>query len=431
MSTEPSQVPGVIDKRTPPPGILPRNIQPLVLGSVAIVMVLVIFFSGRSNPKPHPKPVVGSEAQAFPPNEDKLNEYKRRIEEEAQKLKVEQAQLAQTKQAWVVATGQAMPSAGSGETAGNSYPSPPANLQSGEAPQKSWLQQEKEKRNYLSLFASNVALSYREQPKAANVGTSASAAQDASPVDPRLYTWPYAPPPGLQPPQSSVQASPGTSPEKATPAAPPERGAKGPPADLHRSQGKDYLLFEGTLIETVLINRLDGTFSGPVNCLVSYDVYSHDHNHVLIPRGSRVLGEVRPVQTSADQRLAVTFHRLIMPDGFSVNLDQFHGLDQVGETGLRDRVNRHYLQMFGASIAIGMIAGLSEANEQYGAQYSAADAYRQGVATSLSQSSLHILDHFLNVLPTFTIREGQRIKIYLAEDLTLPAYENHQVPGDI
>jgi len=47
-----------------------------------------------------------------------------------------------------------------------------------------------------------------------------------------------------------------------------------PLPDLNRSAGKEYRLFEGTIIETVLTNRLDGTFSGPVNCLVSYDVYS-------------------------------------------------------------------------------------------------------------------------------------------------------------
>jgi type IV secretory pathway VirB10-like protein len=129
------------------------------------------------------------------------------------------------------------------------------------------------------------------------------------------------------------------------------------------------------------------------------------------------------------ERLAVVFHRLIMPDGYSMSLDKFHGLNQIGETGLRDQVNHHYMQIFGVSIAIGAIAGLSQANTQYGA--SALDAYRQGVATSLSQSSLRILDKYLNVLSTFTIREGQRVKVYLSDDLLLPAYEKHQMPSDL
>ena len=120
-----------------------------------------------------------------------------------------------------------------------------------------------------------------------------------------------------------------------------------------------------------------------------------------------------------------------MPDGYALNLDKFQGLNQIGETGLRDQVNHHYLQVFGASLAIGAIAGLSQANTQYGINESAADAYRQGVASSLSQSSMQILDRYLNVLPTFTIREGHRIKIYLSDDLLLPAYDQHPPADDI
>ena len=427
MSLEPSQVPGVIDKRTAPPGILPRNIQTVALGGLALLMVVVIFFSGRGTPKSHTPTTTGPEAQAIQPNEDKLNEYKRRIDEEARKLSVEQERLTQAKKGWGGSAGQAMLSPGSGGPGMNPYGSPSANLQPGEAPEKSWIQQEKEKKEYLSRFTSNVALSYREQPKLANAGAAISPMQGGAPVDPRLYAWPFGVPPGpqLPPPPSEGPA------ESLKPADRTEHSSKTPQPDLNRSQGKDYRLFEGMIIETVLTNRLDGTFSGPVNCMVSYDVYSHDHRHVLIPSGSRVLGDVHRVQSYDQQRLAVTFHRLIMPDGFSVNLDQFHGLDQIGETGLRDQVNHHYVQIFGASIAIGMIAGLAQSNTQYGTSTSATDAYRQGVASSLSQSSLHILDRFLNVLPTFTIREGQRIKIYLAEDLSLPAYDNHEIPDDI
>jgi type IV secretory pathway VirB10-like protein len=82
-------------------------------------------------------------------------------------------------------------------------------------------------------------------------------------------------------------------------------------------------------------------------------------------------------------------------------------------------------------LAIGAIAGLSQANTRYGLDESATDAYRQGVTSNLSQSSLRILDRYLNVLPTFTIREGHRVKIYLSNDLLLPAYEKHQMPSDL
>jgi type IV secretion system protein VirB10 len=168
-----------------------------------------------------------------------------------------------------------------------------------------------------------------------------------------------------------------------------------------------------------------------VNLMLTTDVYSHDHQHLLVPQGSRVLGEVQKVSSFGQQRLAVFFHRLIMPDGYSASLDQFRGLNQIGETGLRDQVNHHYLQTFGISLAIGAIAGVEQAGSNYGFNMGGVDAYRRGVSESLSQSALRILDRYLNILPTFTIREGHRVKVYLSGDLLLPAYDRHRVPANL
>src|SRR5579864_8351464 len=166
--------------------------------------------------------------------------------------------------------------------------------------------------------------------------------------------------------------------------------------------------------------------------MVTNSVYSHDRQHVLIPEGSNILGEVRAVQGFGQRRLAVIFHRLIMPDGYSVDLDQFHGLNQVGETGLKDQVNNHYVQIFGASIALGVIAGAAETSASNAGVYAnGVDAYKTGVASSLSQSSARVLDKFLSIMPTLTIREGYRVKVYMTGDLLLPAYENHTVPPNI
>jgi len=74
---------------------------------------------------------------------------------------------------------------------------------------------------------------------------------------------------------------------------------------------------------------------------------------------------------------------------------------------------------------------LATINTGSGLNASGVDAYRQGVATNLSQSSLRILDKYLNVLPTFTIREGHRIKVILSDDLELPAYEHHKMASDL
>ena len=202
-------------------------------------------------------------------------------------------------------------------------------------------------------------------------------------------------------------------------------------ARRNQSQGKKYVLFEGTVIETVLMNRLDGSFAGPVMCLVSTDVYSHDRQHVLIPAGTKVLGEAQKVNAFGQDRLAVFFHRLIMPDGYSESLDQFKGLDQQGATALHDKVNNHYVKIFGASLAVGVLGGIAEVGTGSVLTASAIDQARQGFGEGLAMSGERVLDRFLNLMPTITIREGARVKIYLSNDLVLPDYANHTMPADM
>ena len=180
------------------------------------------------------------------------------------------------------------------------------------------------------------------------------------------------------------------------------------------------------------INRLDGDAVGPVKVLVSNPLYSHDHQHVIIPDGTVVLGEAKKIGAAGfgqQRRMAVVFHRLIMPDGYSVDLDQFHGLDQIGEEGLKDKVNNHYLQIFGTSIALGVVAGAAQITQGGGTiTTSGSQAFTTGTAGSISQSATTILDRFIQIPPTITIREGHRVKVYFTQDLLLPAYANHTIP---
>src|SRR5204863_8535709 len=87
---------------------------------------------------------------------------------------------------------------------------------------------------------------------------------------------------------------------------------------------------------------------------------SYDGQYVLIPAGSRVLGETKPVQSYGETRLAVAFNRLVLPDGRTYRLDSFMGLNDIGDAGLRDQVNQHYKSTFGASAAVGLISGLAQ-----------------------------------------------------------------------
>jgi len=200
-------------------------------------------------------------------------------------------------------------------------------------------------------------------------------------------------------------------------------------ANIDSAVGQPYLVYEGSVLDTVLMNRLDGDSVGPVKVLASNPLYSHDHQHVIIPEGTVVLGEAKKIGAAGfgqQRRMAVVFHRLIMPDGYSVDLDQFQSLDQIGEEGLKDKVNNHYFQIFGTSIALGVIAGASQITQGGGTiTTSGSQAFTNGAAASVSQSAATILDRFIQIPPTITIREGHRVKVYFTQDMLLPAYSNH------
>ena len=292
---------------------------------------------------------------------------------------------------------------------------------------------ERKKREYLSLFSSNVALSYRKtQPGAiALAADQDSAPQNVAPPEPdttQLAKLLKEIQPNSIPAIPAKKDSAETSDDRKEEVRSPAAAAAGA---ANAAAGKNYVLFEGNILETVLINRLDGQFSGPVECLLSTNVYSNDRQHLLIPAGSKLLGETKKVDSLGQKRLAVAFHRLLMPDGFSVSLDQFKGLNQVGDTGLRDQVNNHYLRIFGVSLAIGVLGAVAEAGTGSALTASGTDLMRQGLAGSMAQSSAQILDKFLNILPTVTIREGHRVKVYLSSDLALPDYNYHKMPADL
>ena len=187
-----------------------------------------------------------------------------------------------------------------------------------------------------------------------------------------------------------------------------EPGRSVQPADLPGWER----IHEGSFLEAVLLTQLTGDFPGPVLAMVSVPFYSADRQRVLIPRGARVVGTARAVQDPDQSRLAVAFHRLLLPDGSWIDLE-FTGLNQAGEGALRDQVDRHYFSTFAAAGAVGVVSGLALAG---GSPF----GLRAGVGQGLGQSATSVLDRFLNRLPTITIRAGHRLRIWFTSDVLVP-----------
>lgn len=190
--------------------------------------------------------------------------------------------------------------------------------------------------------------------------------------------------------------------------------------------GQLYRVFEGTVLEGVVTNHIDGGLSGPILVMLTTDYYSHDHQQLLLPQGTRLIGTVGAVNGDQQRKLMVTFHRAVCPDGFSIDLDNAPGLDQIGTTGIATNVNHGYLTMFTAAAAVGGLGGLAQIGNS-GSILDSSTQIRNGISSETAQEGEQILNHFLNRLPIITLKEGSRARIYMGRDFLIPSYAEHRV----
>jgi type IV secretion system protein TrbI len=420
------QTPQLSQNAPEPKGVIRKNIKMFVyLGAILLLIVASLFSSKKKTP-------TGTPAKGTPPQpfvQDNTANNIADLQNQLATEKQKQQQDAQLAAAMAASQTPAQQQAAAiyGANGQSNMPPPQGQPQTGQpqlTPEQQQQQQLANKERELSFdsrFASNLAYSRskEEEQRQAQPQTSPQ-------MMPVSAANPYT---------AALAGGEGSSfiPSRAAGQQPaPDTPKKAPEVNLNSAVGQPYVVFEGAVLDTVLMNRLDGDAVGPVKVLVSNPFYSHDHQHVLIPDGTVVLGEAKKIGTAGfgqQRRMAVVFHRLIMPDGYSVDLDQFHGLDQIGEEGLKDKVNNHYLQIFGTSIALGVIAGAGEIESGGGTiTTSGSQAFTNGAAGSVSQTSTTILDRFMQIPPTITIREGHRVKIYFTQDMLLPAYTNHNIP---
>ena len=191
-------------------------------------------------------------------------------------------------------------------------------------------------------------------------------------------------------------------------------------------QGRLYRVFEGTVLEGVVTNHIDGGFSGPILIMLTTDYYSHDHQQLLMPQGTRLIGNVQSVGNAQQRKMFVTFHRAVCPDGFSLDFDKYVGLDPIGTTGLATNVDHGYLQAFAAAAAVGGLGGLAQIGNN-GSVLSPSTEIRNGISEQAATEGEQVLNHFLNRLPIITLKEGSRARVYIGRDILIPSYAEHRV----
>lgn len=191
-----------------------------------------------------------------------------------------------------------------------------------------------------------------------------------------------------------------------------------------------YEIMAGSVIAAALSTELNSDAPGRVIAQVTAPVFDTVTGaHLLIPQGSRLIGSYDNAVAYGDRRLVLVWNRLILPNGWSINLQNMQGADPTGAAGLRDRTDNHFDRLAGAialSAIISVVANNAEDDDD-GASLS--QSLGDAAAQEAARAGGRIVERELSVRPTLRVRAGAPVRVLIMRDITLRPYRERRNDG--
>lgn len=186
---------------------------------------------------------------------------------------------------------------------------------------------------------------------------------------------------------------------------------------IDRMSSTDLVIPQGTIITGVLETAINSDLPGLVRAVVSRDVRGFDATKILIPRGSRLVGQYSSGVALGQSRAFVIWTRLLRSDGVSVELGSA-ATDPLGTAGLGGKVNSHFLRRFGAATLLSVITS--------GLDYLVTTAQSAGSVNVQSPSQATqlagvALQRDIDIPPTIKVPQGTPVRVFVAKDLDFAA----------
>lgn len=187
-------------------------------------------------------------------------------------------------------------------------------------------------------------------------------------------------------------------------------------ADRVQPPASPYILQAGAVIPAALITGIRSDLPGQITAQVTENVYdSPSGSLLLIPQGTRIIGQYDDGVTFGQRRVLLVWNRLILPGGRSIVLERLPGADASGYAGLEDGVDYHWWDLMTAAglstlLAVGTELATSDEDRLI-------RAIRDGAQDTVNQAGQQIVQRQLQVAPTLTIRPGFPVRIIVTRDL--------------
>ena len=192
-----------------------------------------------------------------------------------------------------------------------------------------------------------------------------------------------------------------------------------------RTAGQRYELKTERVIPAAMITGINSDLPGQIQAQVTQDVYdTATGDHLLIPKGAKLTGTYDSRVIFGQERVLVAWTRVIYPDGSALTIGAMPGADIGGYAGFNDKVNNHYLKIFGNAILMSLITGgmsyaVDNLDSSGGDENKPTMQQEMGtaLASQLGQTSLTLLQKNINIAPTLEIRPGYEFVIVVTKDI--------------
>ncbi len=198
-----------------------------------------------------------------------------------------------------------------------------------------------------------------------------------------------------------------------------------------------FQLRAGFVVPAVLLSGVNSEVPGTIIAQVAQDVYDNaTGSDLLIPQGARLIGSYYANVQYGQSRLFVVWQRIVYPDGRALDIGAEPGTDSAGYAGFKDRVDSHWVRIFGSAVLMSAIsAGVAYSQDRYqsnGNYYAPprfSDELSQAVGQQFGQAAAKLLEKNLDIAPTLKIRPGYRFSVLLIKDFVFPgAYQDFHYP---
>lgn len=182
-----------------------------------------------------------------------------------------------------------------------------------------------------------------------------------------------------------------------------------------------YVLQAGSVIPAALITGIRSDLPGLITAQVTQHIYDSPSGQILlIPQGTRIVGEYSNDVGFGQRRVLLVWNRLIFPNSRSIVLERQPGADTEGYAGLEDGVDHHWWDLAkaaGLSTLLAVGAELTMDNDDR-----LVEAIRSGAQDTINDAGQQIIQRQLQVRPTLTIRPGFPMRVIVTRDLVLEPY---------